>query len=134
MVEKLDVVELAALGTIRPLQGKHIVHKLALPTNSTTIKQITSCTLKDRRSSITFLIDTGAQVSATPENVNKHSKPTYNLRSANGAPTASYGQNIMTLDLNLLRDFQWDFMVATVPFASIGIDFSWSPQTFRLTY
>ncbi|CAH8649038.1 unnamed protein product [Dicrocoelium dendriticum] len=80
--------------------------------------------VKDRRSSITFLIDTGAEVSVIPATANdKHSEPTYNLRAANGSPIASFGQRMMNLDLNLRRDFQWVFMVASVPFAIIGIDF-----------
>ncbi|CAH8470151.1 unnamed protein product [Dicrocoelium dendriticum] len=64
------------------------------------------------------------EVSVIPANAhNKHTKPTYNLRAANGSPIASYGQRMMNLDLNLRRDFHWVFTVASVPFAIIGIDF-----------
>ncbi|CAH8497827.1 unnamed protein product [Dicrocoelium dendriticum] len=60
--------------------------------------------LKARRSSITFLIDTGAEVSVIPATANdKHSEPTYNLRAANGSPLASFGQRMMKLDFNLRR-------------------------------
>ncbi|CAH8603364.1 unnamed protein product [Dicrocoelium dendriticum] len=80
--------------------------------------------IKDQRSSITFLIGTGAEVSVIPATANdKHSAPTYNLRAANGSPIASFGQRIMNLNINSRRDFQWVFMVASVPFAIISIEF-----------
>ncbi|CAH8592531.1 unnamed protein product [Dicrocoelium dendriticum] len=66
----------------------------------------------------------GAEVSVIPASAHdQHTKPTYNLRAANGSPIASYGQRMMNLDLNLRRDFHWVFTVASAPFAIIGIDF-----------
>jgi hypothetical protein len=79
--------------------------------------------VKDRRTGIPFLIDTGAEISVIPVSKGNHQPTAQSLRAANGSPIATYGQRLLNLDLKLRREFPWVFTIAAVPFAIIGIDF-----------
>ena len=75
--------------------------------------------IKDRSSGLSFLVDTGAEVSVLPPSGPPHSRqPTgYSLQAANHSTIATYGTRSLTLDLGLRRTFHWVFIVADVKHA-----------------
>ena len=81
--------------------------------------------LRDRNSSLRFLVDTGAEVSVIPPSGPRHTlRPTgYSLQAANQSSIATYGTRSLTLDLGLRRTFRWIFIVADVKHAILGADF-----------
>ena len=81
--------------------------------------------LRDRNSSLRFLVDTGAEVSVIPPSGPRHTlRPTgYSLQAANQSSIATYGTHSLTLDLGLRRTFRWIFIVADVKHAILGADF-----------
>lgn len=85
--------------------------------------------ITDKISNITFLIDTGADVSIIPATTNSKSRATvsseheYSLYAANGTKINTFGQKNLTLNLGLRRPFKWPFIVANVTRAIIGADF-----------
>ena len=81
--------------------------------------------LRDRNSSLRFLVDTGAEVSVIPPSGPCHTlRPTgYSLQAANQSSIATYGTRSLTLDLGLRRTFRWIFIVADVKHAILGADF-----------
>uniref|UniRef100_A0A1X7UIG8 Peptidase A2 domain-containing protein n=1 Tax=Amphimedon queenslandica TaxID=400682 RepID=A0A1X7UIG8_AMPQE len=71
-----------------------------------------------------FLIDTGAKVSVLPlASHTKRYRLKRTLQAANGAAIASYGTQLLTLNLGLRRTFIWVFLVADVTTPIIGADF-----------
>lgn len=80
--------------------------------------------IKDRNSNVSFLVDTGAQISVIPPRPTfSKTKSSVTLRAANGTHIQTYGQQSMTLDIGLRRNFQWLFTVADVKFSIFGTDF-----------
>lgn len=78
----------------------------------------------DKTSAITFLIDTGADVSVLPKkHLNTKTSTRTKLFAANGSSIFTYGTKIITVDLGLRRAFNWSFIVADVTQAIIGADF-----------
>lgn len=78
----------------------------------------------DKTNSLTFLIDTGADVSVLPKlHSNPKSSISTKLFAANGSSISTYGTQIVTVDLGLRRAFTWSFIVAEVTQAIIGADF-----------
>ncbi|CAH8534467.1 unnamed protein product [Dicrocoelium dendriticum] len=80
--------------------------------------------LRDVRSGMRFLVDTGAQVSVVPPRPEdlRHCS-VYSLQAVNGTPIRTYGERSITLNLGLRRPFPWIFIVAKVPTAILGLDF-----------
>ncbi|GFT31704.1 retrovirus-related Pol polyprotein from transposon 297 [Nephila pilipes] len=81
--------------------------------------------LSDRTSRSKYMIDTGADVSVIPlTTASKHLPPaSFQLFAVNGTVISTYGQQLVTLDLRLLRVFKWPFIIATVSQPIIGADF-----------
>ncbi|RLU23492.1 hypothetical protein DMN91_003697 [Ooceraea biroi] len=80
--------------------------------------------ITDKNSGITFLIDTGSDVSLLPRSHQVYgTKPTpYQLFAANGTLIDTYGEKVLTLNLGLRRAFKWSFCVAGVTRPIIGAD------------
>ncbi|KMQ82106.1 protease-like protein, partial [Lasius niger] len=74
---------------------------------------------------MTFLVDTGADVSVTPlPDTEKSRQPsTMQLFAANGTTIKTFGERLMKLDLGLRRVFHWPFIMAEVSQPIIGADF-----------
>ena len=77
----------------------------------------------DKSSGITFLIDTGAEVSIVlPTKIEFQRPPNRTLIAANGTPIRSYGTRQMELKLNQ-STFTWRFQVAEAHIHIVGADF-----------
>lgn len=80
--------------------------------------------IKDRTSKLTFLIDTGAQISVVPKKPQDKPVPSLvRLIAANNTQINTYGMRIMKLDLGLGRFLNWKFVIADVSHPIIGADF-----------
>lgn len=79
----------------------------------------------DKRTKIQFLVDTGSDLCVVPKSLLKECRPksNYELFAANGSVIHTYGNAHFVLDLGLRRDFTWQFTVADVTKAIIGVDF-----------
>ncbi|XP_073986102.1 uncharacterized protein [Rhodnius prolixus] len=83
--------------------------------------------IRDKRSGLYFLIDTGAAVSVVPpSSLQKRNPCDFNLYAANGSTIKTYGERAGTLDLGLGRTFKWNFVVADIPKPIIGADFMYT--------
>ena len=69
-----------------------------------------------------FLIDTGAEVSVIPHTGRKL-ESNVTLRAANGTPIETFGHRCLEIDIGLGSTQSWNFVLADVPFAILGIDF-----------
>ncbi|CAE1285390.1 unnamed protein product [Acanthosepion pharaonis] len=73
---------------------------------------------------MSFLIDTGAQLSVVPPSPNfTKTNSSVTLRAANGTNIKTFGEQSLTLDIGLRRTYQWIFTVADVKFPILGADF-----------
>ena len=80
--------------------------------------------ITDKTSGISYLIDTGADISVLPKKYANNKQPVSSqLYAANGATIATYGTKTMVLDLGLRREFRWFFTIADVKQPIIGADF-----------
>nr|VZI45743.1 unnamed protein product [Spirometra erinaceieuropaei] len=80
--------------------------------------------INDKSSGLSFLVDTGAEVSVIPPLRRHRLKPSqFSLRAANSTTISTYGQRSHTLDLGLRRRFQWVFIKTDVKSPIIGADF-----------
>lgn len=82
--------------------------------------------IKDRRSNIKFLIDTGACISLIPSTLFESNKATPEdpyLQAANGTPIKTFGEKLLTLNIGLRRNYAFPFIIADVKHAIIGADF-----------
>lgn len=79
----------------------------------------------DKRTQVTFLIDTGSDVCVFPRSILKErrDKTNFDLSAANGSVISTYGYKNLLLNIGLRRDFPWRFIVADVTRAIIGVDF-----------
>ena len=79
----------------------------------------------DKESRITYLIDSGAEISVFPRKLThgKRELSTYTLSAANGTDIRTYGTVILRLNFGLRRDFVWNFIVADISKPIIGADF-----------
>ena len=72
-----------------------------------------------------FLVDTGAQVSAilpTPVQ-HKHPQEGLGLQAVKNSTNATYGYQLLMLDLGLRRLFRWIFVIANIQTPILGADF-----------
>lgn len=78
----------------------------------------------DKTTGITFLLDTGADVSLLPLSANQGNRTVtpFQLFAANGTKIETFGEKLITLNLGLRRPIPWRFMVTSVPQAVIGAD------------
>ncbi|GBO03169.1 Transposon Ty3-I Gag-Pol polyprotein [Araneus ventricosus] len=79
--------------------------------------------VRDRRSNLNFLVDSGADVSIIPATSQNKKKAEYQLYAANGTEISTYSIKVLNLDLGLRRDFQFPFIIAAVTKAILGKDF-----------
>ena len=86
----------------------------------------------DTNSKLDFLIDTGADISVLPVKHagNRTRQQVGTLYAANGSSIATYGDTVLTLDLNLGRSYSWEFATADVRYPILGADFL---KNFNLT-
>lgn len=80
----------------------------------------------DKLTGISFLIDTGADISVLPPNFieSKKIKAIENqLFAANGTSITTFGKKTINVSVGLRRAFDWAFTVANVKVAIIGADF-----------
>ncbi|XP_050339479.1 uncharacterized protein LOC126765838 [Bactrocera neohumeralis] len=86
-----------------------------------------NCRLRifDTSTNITFLIDSGADVSVLPKcsKLARVNSSDMQLFAANSSPITVFGEVILRLNLNLRKDFVWSFVIADVTQAIIGADF-----------
>ena len=81
-------------------------------------------TLRDIVSTVTYLIDTGADVSVVPPNASEKRFPQkQTLYAANGSPIPTYGYKPLSINLGFRRKFDWLFIIAAVKQPIIGLDF-----------
>ena len=104
------------------------VKRLGRPLMATSESGLYTCRLlhvTDRTNNVTFLVDTGAQVSVLPatrtDRLKKQEGRT--LSAINGAAIETYGTRSLTLDLGLRRTFRWIFVIADVHKPLLGADF-----------
>ena len=82
--------------------------------------------VRDKGSHREFLIDTGACLSVippTPAQRSQRPRSDRVLSAANGSNIATWGEQLITLDLGLRRTFPWVFTIADVRRPIIGMDF-----------
>ncbi|UYV71845.1 hypothetical protein LAZ67_9000651 [Cordylochernes scorpioides] len=81
--------------------------------------------ITDYRNKISFLLDTGAEISVLPPRPEDRRRgPTkFTLTAANDSPIKTYGERFLNLDLGLRRDFKWRFIIADTNKAILGADF-----------
>jgi hypothetical protein len=78
----------------------------------------------DKTTRLSFLIDTGANISVIPKSKGITAKPLpFTLYAANSTIIPTYGEKTLTLDFNLRRPYKWRFIVAAVSKPIIGADF-----------
>lgn len=79
----------------------------------------------DGTSKIQFLVDTGSDLCVFPRSLTRERrhKTDYDLCAANGSVISTYGYANLILNIGLRRDFPWQFIVADVTKAIIGVDF-----------
>ncbi|GBN97182.1 Transposon Ty3-I Gag-Pol polyprotein [Araneus ventricosus] len=79
--------------------------------------------VRDRRSNLRFLVDSGADVNIIPATSQNKKKAEYLLYAANGTEISTYSIKMLNLDLGLRRDFQIPFIIADVTKGILGADF-----------
>ncbi|GBN00853.1 Gag-Pol polyprotein [Araneus ventricosus] len=80
--------------------------------------------IRDRISNISFLVDTGSDVSLIPANTyQKRNSSQQTLFAANSSTINVYGQKTLSLNFNSRRDFLWTFLIADVSIPILGADF-----------
>lgn len=80
----------------------------------------------DRKSSINFLVDTGANVSVIPVHrvsAKNRRECSYKLYAANNTEIKTYGTIVLELNLGLRRSYKWTFIISDVKQAILGADF-----------
>ncbi|GFU08702.1 transposon Tf2-9 polyprotein [Trichonephila clavipes] len=83
-----------------------------------------------RRTNVTFLTDTGSDVSIIPATkTQRQTNSQMTLSAANTSPIHVYTTQTLSWDLGLRRIFQWTFLVGNVSTPIIGADFLYN---FRL--
>jgi cleavage and polyadenylation specificity factor subunit 1 len=80
--------------------------------------------VKDPLTKLSFLIDTGADVSVIPP-TRKHLPVDREVQlfAANGTTINTYGMKDLAISLGLCRSFRWRFIVAEVKYPVLGADF-----------
>ena len=98
------------------------------PLMATSASGLETCRLlhiTDRINRLTFLVDTGAQVSVLPPTCTDdlRKQEGFTLSAVNGTAIATYGTRSLTLNLGLRRTFRWIFIIADVRKPLLGADF-----------
>ena len=78
----------------------------------------------DKKTGLSFLVDTGANISVLPRIKGCVTTPLpFKLYAANNTEISTYGEKTLELDLNLRRPYKWKFIVADVSKPILGADF-----------
>ncbi|GFX03332.1 transposon Ty3-G Gag-Pol polyprotein [Trichonephila clavipes] len=86
-------------------------------------KESRSLFIRDWTTNISFLIDTGSDVSLIPANVyQKRNASQQTLFATNSSTINVYGQKTLTLNFNL-RDFMWTFLIADIQYIELLKEF-----------
>ncbi|GFX17252.1 transposon Ty3-G Gag-Pol polyprotein [Trichonephila clavipes] len=79
--------------------------------------------IRDRSTNVTFLIDTGSDVSIIPATkTQRQNNSQMTFSAANTSPIHIYTTQTLSLDLSLRRIFQWTFLVGNVSNPIIGAE------------
>lgn len=115
----------AACGT----PGQYTAGKLTASSDTQAVRDDASFTetrliVRDKKSGMSFLVDTGAMVSVLPRPSSGWTPTPSNFRlyAANGTVINTYGEKFMELNLNLRRPIPWAFIVADVGRPILGAD------------
>ncbi|UYV80802.1 hypothetical protein LAZ67_19001764 [Cordylochernes scorpioides] len=81
--------------------------------------------ITDYRNKISFLLDTGAEISVLPPRPEdrRYGPTKFTLTATNNSPMKTYGERFLNLDLGPRRDFKWRFIIADTNKAILGADF-----------
>ena len=80
--------------------------------------------ITDKNSKLSFLVDTGANISVLPRMKGQTKTPLpFQLYAANNTTIATYGEKTLSLDFNLRRPYVWKFIIADVSKPILGADF-----------
>lgn len=111
-----------ALGAKKSRKLKQPSRLQAVVNGITSIPRLTIC---DKKSSITYLIDTGTDVSVLSKSMVRGTlRPTdYKLLAANNTMIHTYGSQMRVLDLGLKQPYKWSFLMADVKQPIIAVDF-----------
>ena len=77
-------------------------------------------------SKLSYLIDTGAEVSVLPPRSEDRDRSPVNnmqLQAANGTAIRTFGQRSVAVELGLAKSFEWSFTIADVSKPILGADF-----------
>ena len=77
-------------------------------------------------SKLSYLIDTGAEVSVLPPRSEDRDRSPINnmqLQAANGTAIRTFGQRSVAVELGLAKSFEWSFTIADVSKQILGADF-----------
>lgn len=112
---------------VRRDEGK-LVRKVSVAATQPSVKtKSPRLFVKETRSGVLFLVDTGSDVSVIPTSSiprrNNYEKVPYQLRAANDVEIKTYGSEICTLDLGMAKKYSWNFVVADVSVPILGADF-----------
>ena len=82
-------------------------------------------TIADPVSKLSYLIDTGAEISILPPcpEDRRNASGGIQLQAANGSSIRTFGERSVQLDLGLAKSFTWKFTIADVTEPIIGADF-----------
>ena len=82
-------------------------------------------TIADPVSKLSYLIDTGAEISVLPPRPGDrlNASDGIKLQAANGSSIRTFGDRSVQLDLGLAKAFTWKFTIADVSKPIIGADF-----------
>ena len=94
---------------------------------ATGVAGLTTCRLlhvTDHTNKLSFLVDTGAEVSVIPASrADRKHQQDFSLSAVNNTSIATFGKRSLSLNLGLRRTFRWIFVVADVQKLIIGADF-----------
>ena len=107
-----------------PSGGKQPCRSLGATTDLRT-KPSRLLTFTDSVSRLSYLIDTGAEISVLPPSTDdrRHPSSGLKLQGANGFAIRTYGERSVRVDIGLAKSFIWTFTIAEVSKPIIGADF-----------
>ncbi|XP_043526327.1 uncharacterized protein LOC122537312 [Frieseomelitta varia] len=126
LYDVLTVNSDADLTTLALLTDRLFNKRKTKGTVSTTLGGVQSrLIIQDKRNNLSFLIDTGADISVLPLSTAKGNitPSDFKVYAADGTLISTYGVRTLILDLGLRRPYIWKFIVAKIQQPIIGADF-----------
>ena len=92
---------------------------------ATSSSQASTLSVEDRKTGVTYLVDTGAEVSVYPASAQDRKKihPTTSLPAVNGTTIQTWGKRSISLAINPKRHYNHEFCRADVTRPILGADF-----------